>query len=260
MDPASIPDTVLIDAIKHQQPLIVDALLAYGADPNTLGCDSRPALWWAAHRADSQHRAMLHSLLAWGAEPKRLYANRDLMLRLVSDVGLLREALAHGMDVNLRDNEVGYTLLMWAVSANRRAAVEVLLQAGASIQAQDWGGHTALEWAAWEGHTALITRLQQAGATPGTDYARFVLMGAIRSHQLGRVRQILQQGVSARSQVGGMPALLWAVESGDVETVRCLLRYGASIYSTDSVGRTAMQLAREKSDGRIMKVLQVHSP
>ena len=69
----------------------------------------------------------------------------------------IRKLLALGVDPNWTDADYGYTALMWAAAWGHEAICEMLVGAGASIEAQDNYGRTALFWAAEEGKLDLIT-------------------------------------------------------------------------------------------------------
>jgi ankyrin repeat protein len=53
---------------------------------------------------------------------------------------------------------------MFAASAGRAAAVQILLAHGADVSAADDGGGTPLEYAAFNGHAASVQLLERAGA------------------------------------------------------------------------------------------------
>jgi len=118
----------LLEAIRNGPPRAVQALLALGADPNTLphyGCmRGASMLINAAERGDP------------------------------TMVSLLLEA---GADLN-RESATGWTALMVAASRGREAAVRCLVQAGASLEARNAQGQTALALAQRRRH-ARVARL-----------------------------------------------------------------------------------------------------
>jgi hypothetical protein len=66
------------------------------------------------------------------------------------------------IDAVTADNST--TALMLAAKKGYQAVVEVLLRGGADINARDKSGFTALMWASSEGHAHVVTQLLQAGA------------------------------------------------------------------------------------------------
>ena len=57
------------------------------------------------------------------------------------------------------------------------------------------------------------------------------------------------------SNVGGRTPLLWAVDVGQVEAVRILLRYGANKSIHDKQGTTALKLALQRGHGHVADIL-----
>lgn len=58
----------------------------------------------------------------------------------------------------------GWPILTWAVHLNNEKAMNLLLRAGARVNAPDEYGATALHWAAWEGRHSLAKQLLNNGA------------------------------------------------------------------------------------------------
>ncbi len=86
------------------------------------------------------------------------------------DAAAVQVLLDAGADVNAKDNMEGRTALLWAASNGHADTVQVLLGAGANVEAQvkdndeDKEGRTALILAAVGGHTAIVRALIEAGA------------------------------------------------------------------------------------------------
>lgn len=83
------------------------------------------------------------------------------------DVDTLRSALAAGEDANLPD-KAGMTPLHFAAQSQSIPAVELLLEAGATVDAADRSGNTALFTAVfnYRGDATIIRALLAAGADP----------------------------------------------------------------------------------------------
>jgi ankyrin repeat protein len=79
------------------------------------------------------------------------------------DLALLRQQLTGGASPNALDSN-GRTALMDAVRSGQTAAAEVLIQAGANVNARSGSGSTALIEAAAEGHADAARLLIQHGA------------------------------------------------------------------------------------------------
>jgi ankyrin repeat protein len=117
--------TALIRAAAHDHPAVVEALLRAGADPNRRDNDTETALMWAADHAGNAEvlRALVHA----------------------------------GAAVDLR-NDLGHTALTWTMLHGDPEMIRVLLDAGATIQAND------LTVAARKGLIAAVRLLLERGA------------------------------------------------------------------------------------------------
>jgi ankyrin repeat protein len=83
---------------------------------------------------------------------------------LCGELHAVRRFLDAGVDLNVRDDELGGTPLHWAAWENRRGHVELLLERGAdrTLRDRSYGG-TPQGWASHAGHKELAARL---GLTP----------------------------------------------------------------------------------------------
>ncbi|MDR1166024.1 MAG: OmpA family protein [Deltaproteobacteria bacterium] len=84
----------------------------------------------------------------------------------LAQVGL-KPATVFGEDLpifNQPFNTAGWPLLTWAVYLNNESAVNLLLRAGARVNAPDEYGATPLHWAAWAGRHSLAKELLNNGA------------------------------------------------------------------------------------------------
>uniref|UniRef100_A0A1I7W1Z3 ANK_REP_REGION domain-containing protein n=1 Tax=Loa loa TaxID=7209 RepID=A0A1I7W1Z3_LOALO len=193
---------------------------------------------------------------------------------------LLIQFKAH---VNLIDEEDNLTPLIIAAGRGYVPFVELLIGAGAEVNACDKFGSTALIWAARRGYKPIIELLLDAGAELDAVgmYGSTALMMATRGNFIGIVKLLLsrepnintvdQNGLSplaiaAREgyveiasmfiQLGayvnavdrfGNSILAGAVRSGNVEIVKMLLEKHADVNARDSENRTALHLAIDKS-------------
>jgi len=117
------------------------------------------------------------------------------------DVGLIREWLAGGGDVNAREGARGWTLLMAAAVHDHNLLVVELLQRGASTEVVQHTGSTALSLASMRGSLRAVQLLVQAGADVNAADSMGVtpFMGAaIKGHR--RIAEILLRA-GARSVV-----------------------------------------------------------
>jgi len=92
--------------------------------------------------------------------------DRALMAAAVYDDScLVRPLLRAGANPNFRDKSEGNTPLMNAVSSRSIVTVNVLLDAGARPDAEDYAGRTALSLAAGKGFEDIVQLLRNRGAS-----------------------------------------------------------------------------------------------
>ncbi|XP_005098229.2 M-phase phosphoprotein 8 [Aplysia californica] len=140
-------------------------------------------------------------------------------------------ASGHRLDFEQPDNN-GVTLLMKAVQKGNLAVVEMLLENGANVNAQQVSGMTALMMAAEQNGVCLVTLLLKHGAnsslyTVGSDCAETALMKAIkRQHR---------------------------------EVVNLMLRVGVNISAPSCNSISALQLAIERRNPQIEGLVRAHT-
>jgi len=183
-------------------------------------------------------------------------------------VGLLLRA---GADVKAA-NAQGHTALMIACSRGHLAAAELLLAAKADPCTSDGGGKTAVHWAAQAGHAALVASLIRAseggaalrdhnGMSP-LSYASLLghdtVIDAILSHVLAAASlphthpASAVLGITSRDK---RTALHFAAHNGHCGAARRLLDSGVDASARDTFGRTALNVAIERSQVAVVDLL-----
>jgi ankyrin repeat protein len=164
--PGSQGETLLIEAIRANQPDSVEALLQGGADPNRAGPRGETAVHAAA------------------------FSDNPELLRLV---------LAHGGDPDARNARTGETALMKALLSPEAGQYAVLLDAGADPNLADANGGTPLLVAARTNAGAAILRLLEKGASP---LAQDSKGASFQSYYFSYRRELLNpQALAQRRQV-----------------------------------------------------------
>ena len=174
------------------------------------------------------------------------------------DVDAIQTAFQHSpFDTNAL-NSKGESLLFLAAGNGHVEVVKILLDKGATIDAEinDW---TALLIAAQNGHVEVVKNLLDKGAAidAKTTYGETALHSATHAHGHVEVVKILLDKGAAIDAEGndGQTALHNAAEEGHVEVVKILLDKGAAIDAQVSDGRAALHLASVNEHFEVVKIL-----
>jgi ankyrin repeat protein len=229
---ASASEATLIAAAEAGDRATALRLLEGGADARARGPDGTTALIWAAYHADVE---LVKRLLAAGAE---VDARNEFGASALSEAAvhastpIIAALLEAGADPNAANPEGERPLMVVARTSNVEAA-KLLLDAGADVNAkEDWGGQSALMWAAAQSQPEMIELLISRGAdvaATGTD----------RNWQ----RKVITEPRPKDMNRGGFTPLLYAAREGCVECARRLLEGGADPDQTDPERVTPLVLA-----------------
>ncbi|XP_076315098.1 uncharacterized protein LOC143227549 [Tachypleus tridentatus] len=163
--------------------------------------------------------------------------NRETGNDVTLGLAVLHKLLARGVDVSVKDKD-GRQPLLWAASVDPRPSktsyssessdvIVALVNAGASVAAEDKDGLTALHCAASRGHVdCLETLINLCGAEVET----------IDSN--------------------GCTALFFAVTLGHADCTQLLLQHGADPNRQDRKGRTAAHCGAAKGQLETLKILE----
>ncbi len=231
----------LLVAVTSDQPAMVDALLAKGADPLGLAPEGRSALYWAIGNGDD---AMLERLLRAGAK-----LDDPRLPRAPARYALLNAALASG-DI-ARVNRVA--------QASGQAIASACLTDGAEYALLDKAGYFAQLQAA--GFTGAQTDcLKDAGALP-----QRLLSALLRDRQLAVARRDAVVDVLRRLKAGGADLdarleqgdtpLIAAIQIGRADLADAMLAAGASADAADAQGRSPAWVALESGQPDMLALL-----
>lgn len=147
-----------------------------------------------------------------------------------ASAGDLREALKAGADVNAADNWGNTPLhaLVSGSSNNKTKLVNILIEAGAKVDAVDYVNRTALFDAVDRENTDCVQALLQAGAN-----------------------------VNARDKFGATP-LRGAISKRDTVLLRLLLGHGAAVNTRDRFFETPLGQAERDNNSACAQILREH--
>src|SRR6266516_3954178 len=163
----SIPraaEPTLLEVVERGDRAAALRLLAAGANPNAPGPDGTTAVMWAASNDDVE---LVRALIKAGANVslKNQFGTTALTeAAIVGSPAVIDALLKAGADPNTKNPE-GETPLMAVARSGNVAAARRLLEAGADINAkEDWGGQSALMWAAARSQAEMVKFLASRGA------------------------------------------------------------------------------------------------
>lgn len=237
-------DLRLPSAAMNHDVATVRALLADGADPNTIGEYDTPALHWLV-RVDDVDTTRL--LLEAGADANARTGLDVSALSLAVENGsaaMTKLLLEHGADANGKLVS-GESLLMVAAAVGVPEVVAALIEAGAEVGFSDPNyGQTALMVAAREGHAPIVAQLLDSGAnvnaaTTVLPAPNFIAPNSVPGFGFGV--GILRGGVPKdrgrrEPQPGGMTPLLYAARHNHIDVAELLLDAGADLNAKEANG------------------------
>lgn len=228
--------TLLRKAIIHRQPNLVELLIKHGSDANAVDGGGKSSLLhvlenavrhipgWSNnidHYKDPTSKGfdtMVKSLCEHGARIDPTAENLQAMLRRVIEKGrctLIVLVLKYCSDVQILLHANGNPLLHTAVEENRVEVARVLIKCGASVNATNQSGKTALHLAASKDHEVMELLTEYSAEIDCRDG-------------------------------DGKTALHIAAIRGSVEVMTVLLEYGADINITSNDNFTPLDYALER--------------
>jgi ankyrin repeat protein len=237
----------LVEAVKRGDREAVRTLLRQGLNVDTRAGDGATALLWASYKDDLETARLLIQAGAdvnaandLGATPIWA-ASRNGSVPMAR---LLIEASANPNPPLL----LGETPIITAARSGAADIVEMLLAKGAEVNARGARGQTPLMFAAAERHPNVVKVLLAHGADVNA-----------HSHVWS---QVLAQPPHSHVEtmkdflMGGNTALMFAVQSGDLESAKLLVAAGADVNGTSAWGFPPLTVAVYGDFGQAFRVYE----
>jgi ankyrin repeat protein len=167
------------------------------------------------------------------------------------DRDAVRTLLKQHVDVNVPEAD-GATALHWAAHWDDLSTADLLIRAGANVQAANGYGITPLALACTNGNGEMVALLLKAGADPNAarSTGETPLMTASRSGSLEAVKALLAHGASvdAKEPLEGQTALMWAISERHADVARVLLEHSVDLHARTRSGFTPLLFAARAGD------------
>lgn len=141
--------------------------------------------------------------------------------------------------------------------------VELLLENGADVNAQNESGKTAMMYAAFNGKVKIIQRLKYSGGSyeKCDKSGSFIIHYAIDGGNLDCIQWLLLDGINVNTKdvsFGWTPLIRAACINSTKEVAELLMKFGADINSKDKDGKTALMISVINGNQPFVEALVEH--
>jgi len=175
------------------------------------------------------------------------------------DVEAVRSLLNEHVDVNV--HEPGSApAIAWAAHWDNLEIADLLIAAGADVNATSVFADTALWEACNNGSAAMVEKLIKAKANvnaPTLRSGETALMRCARTGNVKTVDLLLANGAdpNVKEKERGQTALMWALEEGHRDIARTLIEHGADVQAKTKGGFTPFLYAARQGDVESARLL-----
>ncbi|MCW3053704.1 MAG: repeat, subgroup [Chthonomonadales bacterium] len=184
-------------------------------------------------------------LLQLGALPNVRDLQGNTALQYTRSLSLMQALLAHGADINTRNNDGAPAFLRWI---GQEDLVRFALEHGVDANLGADQGWTALSITSTQGYETTARLLLANHADPNItgEFGRTMLMRAISEGRLNVAKLLVAHGANleTKDNIDGWTALTYAVIHQDREAVRLLLAKRANVHVLTHDGADLLQILR----------------
>jgi uncharacterized protein len=235
-----------LEAVRDGDLDTVSSLLNNDANVNTARNDGTSALAWAVY---NDNETMVDLLIRSGRDGADVNAANEngvspLHLACINqNASIISKLLRAGADPNV-SKWTGESPLMTCANTGVTEAVSDLLASGADVNARENNkNQTALMWAAAEGHGDVVKALIDSGADFNARSKTVLEPAPYLVKTESTMGQNFPTSTRFRKYTGNFTALLFAAQSGDIESARNLLTAGANINEASDEDGSALLIA-----------------
>ena len=201
-------------------------------------------------------------LVEWVKDPDNLGHQRHSLLQYAAkhgNVHALVSLLSRGLDVDAGD-EHGSTALMWAAQAGHEAAVALLIEKSASVNAANIkAGNSPLDFAALGGSVEVAALLLENGALVNAAAAATgdtaLIFAALDGHEKVAALLLEKRAAIDTANKFGDTALTLAAWKGHEAVVSLLITNGAALDAMNELSNTPLILAASEGHEKVAALL-----
>ena len=243
--------SALTMACQYGHTGIVKLLLEYGASVNQQNSLDFSALMLAAI---NDHSKIVELLLEYGTHINQQdYHSDSSALMMASRNGsteTVRLLLEYNASVDLQ-NKYGWSALMMASLNNHADVVRLLLEHQASVDIQEHWGYSILE-----NHAGVQLPIHEISAVQPKNKGGSALMLAAQAGNIEIIKLLLEYKASVNLQSQQfVSALMLAASNDHSKIVELLLEYGADVNLQSHQGLSALMTAASKSHVETVRIL-----
>lgn len=175
-----------------------------------------------------------------------------------NDLASLKAFLPLTADIDANDEDTGINALAYAIENHNLEIVNLLLSAGANVNAASNYGRTPIMYLNEGATVEFVRALLLAGANVNAHDERgeSVLMAAVSSCKLEVLKELVAAGARMDAKdTDGNTILIFAAANADEKVVSLLIEAGVSVDATNENGESALTFATRFGKGAVLKAL-----